>query len=189
MLKNDAEIALMREAGRIVALTLDAMSAEVAPGVPTMRFEEVAQDMCRTHKVKPAFQGYMGFPFALCCSVNEEIVHGFPSAKRILSEGDIVSFDMGVVFQGFFGDAARTVGVGAISEDTARLLRVTEECLYKAIDQVKPGNTINDLAKAVQQLTQILYLNIQERFYPSSHELRPINERFLGDAAERYLKA
>ena len=164
LLKNDTEIALMREAGRIVALTLDAMSAEVAPGVPTMRFEEIAQDLCRTHKVKPAFQGYMGFPFALCCSVNEEIVHGFPSAKRILSEGDIVSFDMGVVFQGFFGDAARTVGVGAISEDTARLLRVTEECLYKAIDQVKPGNTINDLAKAVQTHAEAAGYSVIRRF-------------------------
>ena len=164
LLKNDAEIALMREAGRINALILDAMSAEVAPGVPTMRFEEVAQDLCRTHKVKPAFQGYMGFPFALCCSVNEEVVHGFPSAKRILAEGDIVSFDMGVVYQGFYGDAARTVGVGAISEETARLLRVTEECLHKGIEAVKPGNTINDIAKAVQSHAESAGYSIIRRF-------------------------
>ncbi len=164
LLKNDSEIALMREAGRIVAVILDAMTAEVAPGVPTMRFEEVAQDLCRDHKVKPAFQGYMGFPFALCCSVNEEIVHGFPSSKRILAEGDIVSFDMGVVYQGFFGDSARTAAVGAVPESTAKLLRVTEECLYRAIDQVKPGNTLNDIARAVQTHAEGAGYSIIRRF-------------------------
>ena len=164
LLKNDAEIALMREAGRIVAAILDAMTAAVAPGVSTMRFEEIAQDLCRSFKVKPAFQGYMGFPFALCCSVNEEIVHGFPSAKRLLAEGDIVSFDMGVVYQGFYGDAARTVGVGAISQDAARLLRVTEECLHKAIDAVKPGNTINDIAHAVQSHAEGAGYSVIRRF-------------------------
>lgn len=150
-LKNENEIALLREANRIGALILQAMRAEVRPGVPTMRFEEIAQDMCRAHKVRPAFQGYHGFPFALCCSVNEEVVHGFPSSKRILVEGDIVSFDMGVVFEGFYGDSACTVGVGTVSEEAANLLRVTEECLMHAIEAAVVGNTLNDVSGAVQR--------------------------------------
>ncbi len=149
-LKNENEIALLREANRIGALIHEAMRAEVRPGVSTMRFEEVAQDMCRTYKVRPAFQGYHGFPFALCCSVNEEVVHGFPSRTRILVEGDIVSFDMGVVYEGFYGDSACTVGVGTVSEEAARLMRVTEECLMRAIAAATPGNSLNDVSGAVQ---------------------------------------
>lgn len=164
MLKSEAEIAYMREAGRIVADILAAMAAEVAPGVPTMRFEEIAQDLCSTNKVKPAFQGYMGFPFALCCAVNEEVVHGFPSARRLLVEGDIISFDMGVMYQGFYGDSARTVGVGQVSPQAAKLMRVTEECLYKAIDAAKPGNTINDIAMAVQKHGEAAGFSIIRRF-------------------------
>lgn len=154
----------MREANRIGALILDAMGAEVAPGVPTMRFEEIAQDLCRTYKVRPAFQGYHGFPFALCCSVNEEVVHGFPSRTRILQEGDVVSFDMGVVFEGFHGDSARTYGVGAISDEAARLLRVTEECLMRGIDQAYAGNTVNDIAAAVQSHAEAHGLAVIRRF-------------------------
>jgi methionyl aminopeptidase len=149
-LKNENEISLMREANRIGALILDAMGAEVAPGVPTMRFEEIAQDMCRTYGVRPAFQGYNGFPYSLCCSVNEEVVHGFPSAARFLREGDIVSFDMGVVYEGFFGDSARTLGVGLISDEAAGLLRVTRECLLRGVAAAVPGNTLNDISAAVQ---------------------------------------
>ena len=149
-LKNENEIALMREANRIGALILEAMSREVAPGVPTMRFEEIAQDMCAANKVRPAFQGYHGFPFALCCSVNEEVVHGFPSAGRFLKEGDIVSFDMGVVYEDFFGDAARTVPVGSVSEEAATLIRVTQECLMRGVAQAASGNTLNDVSAAIQ---------------------------------------
>ena len=164
LLKNENEISLLREANRIGALILDAMSAEVRPGVPTMRFEEIAQDMCRTYNVRPAFQGYHGFPFAICCSVNEEVVHGFPSSKRILQEGDIVSFDMGVVYEGFCGDSARTVGVGVISEEAARLLRVTEECLMRGIAASVPGNSINDISAAVQKHAEANGFAIIRRF-------------------------
>jgi methionyl aminopeptidase len=149
-LKNEHEIAFMREANRIGALILDAMGKEVAPGVPTMRFEEIAQEMCRFYGVRPAFQGYNGFPYALCCSVNEEVVHGFPSASRFLREGDIVSFDMGVIYEGFFSDSARTLGVGAVSEEAAGLLRVTEECLLRGVAAAVPGNTLRDISAAVQ---------------------------------------
>lgn len=149
-LKNDNEIALLREANRLGSLILDAMCAAVKPGVPTMLFEEIAQDMCRTFDVKPAFQGYYGFPYALCCSVNEEVVHGFPSATRLLSEGDIVSFDFGVLFEGFYGDSARTVGVGQVSEEAERLMRTTRESLMCGIAEARAGNTLNDVSAAVQ---------------------------------------
>jgi methionyl aminopeptidase len=149
-LKNENEIALLRTANRIGALIHDAIRAEVRPGVPTMRFEEIAQDLCRTYKVRPAFQGYHGFPFALCCSVNEEVVHGFPSHTRLLAEGDIVSFDMGVVYEGFYGDSAYTVGVGTVSEEAGRLMRVTDECLMRAIAAAVPGNSLHDISAAVQ---------------------------------------
>lgn len=151
LLKNENEIAVMREANRIGAKILDAMCAEVKPGLPTMRFEEIAQDMCRSFHVRPAFQGYHGFPFALCCSVNEEVVHGFPSRERILAEGDIVSFDMGVVFEGFYSDSARTVGVGQVSEEASRLMQVTEECLMLGIAEAKVGNTLDDVSAAIQK--------------------------------------
>ncbi len=163
-LKNENEIALMREANRIGALILDAMSAEVKPGAPTMRFEEIAQDMCRVYDVRPAFQGYHGFPYALCCSINEEVVHGFPSSQRILSEGDIVSFDMGVVYEGFFGDSARTLGVGAISAEAAKLLRVTEECLMLGIAAALPGGTLNDVSAAVQKHAEAHGFSVIRRF-------------------------
>lgn len=104
-IKNEREVGCLREANRMVANILDAVGDMVAPGLPTMRLEELARDMCADYKVEPAFLGYCGYPFAVCCSVNEQVVHGFPSA-RLLQEGDIVSIDMGVVFEGFVGDAA-----------------------------------------------------------------------------------
>lgn len=149
-LKNDNEIALMGEANRIVSKILDRFAEEVRPGVRTMLFEEIAQDECRAFGVKPAFQGQYGYPYALCCSVNEEVVHGFPS-NRVLKEGDIVSFDMGVVFEGFFGDSARTYGIGEISPELRNLLKVTEEALWKGIEQAVEGNSLLDISRAVQE--------------------------------------
>ena len=163
-LKNENEIAVMREANRIGACILDAMCAEVKPGLPTMRFEEIAQDLCRSFSVRPAFQGYHGFPFALCCSVNEEVVHGFPSRTRILSEGDIVSFDMGVIYDGFFSDSARTIGVGQVSEEARQLMQVTEECLMLGIAEAKVGNTLDDVSLAIQKHADRYGYGIIRRF-------------------------
>ncbi|KAF4529917.1 hypothetical protein B566_EDAN018233 [Ephemera danica] len=154
----------MQEANRIVSLILDAMAKEVRPGVATMLFEEIAQDLCRTHKVRPAFQGYQGFPYALCCSVNEEVVHGFPSVSRVLVEGDLVSFDMGVVYEGFFGDSARTFAVGTVSPEAAKLMAVTEECLMRAIEVCVPGKTLRDLAAAVQTHAEANGFSVIRRF-------------------------
>lgn len=163
-LKNEKEIELLREANRIGSIILDAMCEAVVPGVPTMRFEEIAQDLCRTYRVRPAFQGYYGFPYALCCSVNEVVVHGFPSSTLILREGDIVSFDFGVVYEGFYSDSARTVGVGVVSPDAERLVRVTRESLMLGIAEARPGNTLNDVSRAVQKHAEAHGLAVIRRF-------------------------
>ncbi|MDL2307936.1 type I methionyl aminopeptidase [Desulfovibrio sp. OttesenSCG-928-C06] len=163
-LKNDNELAFMKQANHIVYEILMAMGKEVAPGLPTMHFEEIAQEMCKKYNVRPAFQGYGGFPFALCCSVNEEIVHGFPSKKRILKEGDIVSFDMGVVVEGFHGDAARTFAVGKISADAERLMKVTAECLELGVQAARVGNNLKDVSAAVQKHADAHGMGIVKRF-------------------------
>ena len=144
-IKNEREIACLREANRMVANILDAIGDIVKPGETTMRFEELARDMCADYKVKPAFLGYYGYPYATCCSVNEQVVHGFPS-PRLLEEGDIVSVDMGVVFEGFVGDAARTFPVGKVSEEACKLMRVTEESLYVGIEQAQQVKAVVLLA-------------------------------------------
>jgi methionyl aminopeptidase len=163
-IKNSAEIALMREANRIVSVVLDALGEAVAPGVPTMRFEEIAQDMCRQFGVQPAFQGYGGFPYALCCSVNEEVVHGFPSRERILREGDVVSFDMGVVYERFYGDSARTFAVGTVSDAARDLLDATRESLHRGIAQAQPGNNLYDVSRAVQEFVEARGYSVVRRF-------------------------
>ncbi len=154
----------MREANRIVSVILDALGEAVAPGVPTMRFEEIAQDMCRRFGVQPAFQGYGGFPFALCCSVNEEIVHGFPSRERILREGDIVSFDMGVIYQGFYGDSARTYPVGAVSALARDLMDVTAQSLARGIEKALAGGNLYDISRAVQDFVEARGYSVVRRF-------------------------
>jgi methionyl aminopeptidase len=162
-LKNDAEIALMREANRIVARILDSMAAEVRPGAPTRRFEEIARDLCREIGVRPAFLGYNGFPHALCCSVNEQVVHGFPSERKLV-EGDIVSFDMGVVYDGFYGDSARTFPVGEVSAQARRLMEVTQRSLMLGLAQAKPGNFLHDVSRAVQECVEEAGFSVVRRF-------------------------
>lgn len=163
-LKNDKEIGLMREANRIVSRILDELGASVEPGVPTMHFEEICRARCDEYGVRPAFLGYQGFPYALCCSVNEEIVHGFPSKERILKEGDIVSFDMGVVYEGFYGDSARTFGVGKVSDEAQKLMDVTRESLYIGIEQAVPGNNLYDVSAAIESYVDGFGFGIVRRF-------------------------
>ena len=162
-IKNEREIALMREANRMGALILDELEAQVRPGVRTMLFEEIALQMCNDMHVKPANLGYGGFPYALCCSVNEQVVHGFPS-ERILEDGDIVSFDMGVVYEGFYSDSARTVAVGTISEEAERLLRVTEESLALGIAEARPGNDLLAVSEAIQNHVEAAGFTVVKRF-------------------------
>ena len=150
--KSQSEIDKMRRSGKIVRQILDELRAMVAPGVTTMDLEKFAEQKIKESGAKPAFKGYYDYPCVLCTSVNEEIVHGIPSAKRVLKAGDIVSIDCGVVLEGYYGDAAITVAVGnEISPERQKLLKVTEESLYRAIEKVRVGNTVGDIGQAVQE--------------------------------------
>ena len=162
-IKNEREIACMREANRIVANILDALGDAVVPGVPTMHFEELSRGLCERYQVRPAFLGYRGYPFVLCCSVNEQVVHGFPS-ERLLRDGDIVSFDMGVVYDGFYGDAARTYPVGRVGDNAERIMRVTEASLYAGIEQARQGVDVYEIGAAVQACVEAAGFNVVRCF-------------------------
>ena len=151
MCKSAAEIEKMRESGRIVRQVLDHVRAMVSAGVTTMDLERAAEQKIKDLGAKPAFKGYYDYPCVLCTSVNEEIVHGIPSEKRTVKEGDIVSIDCGVVLDGYYGDAAITVPVDAIKPELRKLLTVTEESLYRGIEQVRIGNSVGDVGAAVQE--------------------------------------
>jgi methionyl aminopeptidase len=149
--KSASEIERMRHSGRIVRQVLDQVRSMVAPGVTTMDLERAAEKKIAALGAKPAFKGYYDYPCVLCTSVNEEIVHGIPSEKRALKEGDIVSIDCGVVLEGYYGDAAITVPVSAVKPELRKLLTVTEESLYRGIDQALIGNSVGDVGAAVQE--------------------------------------
>ena len=163
--KSQAEIEKMRRSGHIVRQVLDELRKVVAPGVTTMDLEKTAAAKIKELGAKPAFKGYYGYPCVLCTSVNEEIVHGIPSPKRVLKAGDIVSIDCGVVLDGYYGDAAITVAVGdSVSPERQKLMEVTEQSLYKAIDQVKVGNTISDIGGAVQEFVEANGFSVVREF-------------------------
>ncbi len=154
VLKSSQEIEKMRRAGQVVREVLELVRERVKPGATTLDLEKAAEARLAELGVKAAFKGYHGFPCVLCTSVNSEVVHGIPSPKRVLKEGDIVSVDFGVVVDGFYGDAAITVPVGAIDPDAARLLKVTEESLKAGIAAVRPGATLGDVGAAVQGVVE-----------------------------------
>ena len=165
MLKTGEEIVRMRRAGEIVRALLDAVRPHVKPGATTMDLEEVAAAKVKELKVTPAFKGYRGFPCVLCTSVNQEVVHGIPSTKKVLREGDIVSIDTGVVVDGFYGDSATTIPVGAkLEEQTAQLVAVTENSLAAGIDAVKVGATLGDIGAAVQQTVERAGFSVVREF-------------------------
>ncbi len=142
----------MRRSGRVVREVLEAVVAQVKPGVTTMDLERVAEEKIRERGAKAAFKGYRGYPCALCTSVNSEIIHGIPSAKRIVKEGDIVSIDFGAVLDGYFADSATTVPVGNhVQPEVQKLLTVTEQALYRGIEAARVGNTVGDVGAAVQE--------------------------------------
>lgn len=148
--KSAAELDKMHRAGLVVWDVLSNLRAMVAPGVSTMDLEKFAERRTAEHRARPAFKGYRGFPCVLCTSVNNEIVHGIPSAARKLKDGEIVSLDFGVQLDGYYGDAAVTVPVGKIAPELEKLLRVTRESLDRAIEQVRLGNRLSDISHAVQ---------------------------------------
>jgi len=147
--KSPAEIEKMRAANQVVARVLEELTAMVAPGVSTADLDATAEARVRAAGAEPAFKGYRGYPATLCASVNEQVIHGIPS-KTPLKSGDIVSLDMGVKLNGYYGDSAVTVPVGTVGEDVARLLRVTQEALEHGIAQVKVGGRISDIGHAIQ---------------------------------------
>jgi methionyl aminopeptidase len=163
--KSTAEIEKMRRSGRIVRQVLDHVRALVAPEVSTMDLERAAEQKMKELSAKPAFKGYYDYPCVLCTSINEEIVHGIPSEKRVLKAGDIVSIDCGVVVDGYYGDAAITVPVdGSLTEERRRLLEVTEASLYKAIEQARIGNAVGDVGAAVQEYVEAHGFSVVREF-------------------------
>jgi methionyl aminopeptidase len=156
-IKSAREIEIMRRANIIVAEVLKELKQKVAPGVTTLELDALAEELTLKRKAIPAFKGYVVagrvFPRSLCVSINEEIVHGIPST-RALKEGDIVGLDFGVIYDGFYGDSAITVGVGKVSEDAKRLMAVTELSLYKGIEQLHDGKRLGDLGAAVQKTAE-----------------------------------
>ena len=147
--KSPAEIERMRVANALVADVLAELGSMVAPGITTGELDAEAERLVRERGAEPAFKGYRGYPATLCASINEQVVHGIPSSRK-LQGGDIISLDMGVKLNGFFGDSAVTVPVGEVSEDALRLLKVTQEALEKGIEQVRLGGRISDIGHAIQ---------------------------------------
>jgi methionyl aminopeptidase len=161
--KSPAEIEKMRAANQLVARVLDDLAAMVAPGVSTADLDAAAESKVRAAGAEPAFKGYRGYPATLCASVNEQVVHGIPN-RRPLAAGDIVSLDMGVKLNGYYGDSAVTVGVGPVSEDVRHLLRVTQEALEAGIAQVKVGGRISDIGHAIQQFVEAEGFSVVREF-------------------------
>jgi methionyl aminopeptidase len=162
---SPAEIEKMRRSGHIVREVLDHVRTLVAPGATTMDLERAAEDKMKELGVKPAFKGYYDYPCVLCTSINEEIVHGIPSEKRLLKAGDIVSVDCGVVLDGYYGDAAITVPVGGeITPELKKLLEVTEQSLYRGIEKVRIGNSVGDVGAAVQSYVEAAGFSVVREF-------------------------
>jgi methionyl aminopeptidase len=163
--KSATEIEKMRRSGRIVREVLDHVRSLVKPGATTMELERAAEKKMKDLGAKPAFKGYYDYPCVLCTSVNEEIVHGIPSDKRVLNRGDIVSVDCGVVLDGYYGDAAITVPVGdEIKPELQKLLEVTEKSLYRAIEATRIGNAVGDVGAAVQEYVEANGFSVVREF-------------------------
>jgi methionyl aminopeptidase len=149
ILKSLPEIEKMRKSNAIVAAILEELRRKIRPGVKTIELDRLSEDLALKKGARPAFKGYRGYPYSLCTSVNSEVVHGMPS-ERELKEGDIVSLDFGILNDGYYGDAAVTVPVGEITSGARKLLKITEEALYRGIAEVKAGNRIGDISAAIQ---------------------------------------
>jgi methionyl aminopeptidase len=162
--RSAAELERMSKAGRLVADVLTQLAAMVAPGVRTADLDEAAEKLIVARGGTPAFKGYHGYPATICASINDEVIHGIPSGRRVLDEGDIISVDVGVALDGYFGDSAVTLAVGRVSEEAAALLRVTEESLYMAIEQARPGARISDIGHAVQQHVEAYGFSVVREF-------------------------
>lgn len=163
-LKNKSQIAIMREAGRITGEALLLGGEAVKPGVSTKQIDAIIRQHIERCGAKPSFLGYGGFPASACISVNEQVIHGIPSSKVILKEGDIVSIDVGAYYKGYHGDSARTFAVGKISEDAARLIDITEKCFWAGIGQIRPDARIGDIGHAVESLATSAGYGVVRRY-------------------------
>ncbi len=150
-IKSKREIDIMREAGRIVAIAHDTIKSHIKPGISTYEIDQIIEQVIRNHDATPSFKGYGGFPGSACTSINEEVVHGIPSKKRILKNGDIIKVDIGAYYKGYHGDSAWTYAVGTISPEAEKLLEVTEQSLYEGLKFARKGARLSDISHAVQQ--------------------------------------
>ncbi len=163
-IKSKREINIMREAGRIVALTREAVKPFIKPGISTLKLDQIAEEFIRKQGAIPSFKGYNGFPNSICTSVNEVVVHGIPSKDKILKQGDIIALDIGVYYKGYHADSAWTYGVGNISSEDQRLLDITKESLYKGLEQAKPNNYVSDISHAIESFVKPYGYGIVEEF-------------------------
>lgn len=163
-IKTAEEIELLYRANQIVAGVLKLLESKVIAGISTFELDRLAEEYCLDHHGKPAFKGYRGYPANLCASVNEEVVHGIPSKKKVLKDGDIISLDFGVCFRGFYGDAAITVPVGDIDAQVTNLIATTRLALYKGIEQATIGNRVSDISWAVQQTAEVHGFSVVRQF-------------------------
>ena len=160
--KSEAEIEIMREAGRIVAATHRHLEQFLKPGVTTKKLDEMAEKFILSQGAKPSFKGYGGFKGSICASINEVVIHGIPSKKVILEEGDIISLDIGAEYKGYHGDSAWTYAIGEVSPEAKKLMEVTKEALFIGLEQVKPGNRLSDISSAIETHVKSLDLMSQE---------------------------
>lgn len=149
-IKTEREIELMREAGRILAITHRELEKALKPGMSTLDIDRLGEEIIRSYGCIPSFKNYNGYPASICVSVNDEVVHGIPSKKHLIQEGDIVSLDAGVIYKGYHSDAARTHGVGEITPQARQLIDVTRQSFFEGIQYAKSGNHLNDISRAVQ---------------------------------------
>ncbi len=163
ILKSRSEIEKMRVSNAIVAEILEEIKVHIKPGVTTLELNEQSERLCEKRRAIPAFKGYRGYPYSLCTSVNEEVVHGMPS-KRALKEGDIISLDFGVLFDGYFGDAAITVPVGSISKEAKLLIETTEKALYLGIEKATCDNNLFDISFAIQSYVESKGFSVVKKF-------------------------
>lgn len=159
-IKSEREIELLRIAGNIVYQTHQYLKPFVKPGITTYELDRLAEEFIRNHDATPSFKGYDGFPSTLCTSVNHQVVHGIPSKKVKLKDGDIISIDIGACYKGYHGDSAWTYTVGNVSDEIKDLLKHTEESLFAGLAQIKPGNRIGDISNAVEQVANKYHLGV-----------------------------
>jgi len=163
-LKNKSQIAIMREAGRITGEALALARDAVKPGVSTKEIDTLIRHHIERSGAKPSFLGYGGFPASACISINEQVIHGIPSSRVLLKEGDIVKIDVGAFYQGYHGDSARTFAVGRISEEAARLIDITEKCFWAGVEQIRPDARIGDVGHAIESLATTQGYGVVRRY-------------------------